>query len=134
MIHNTREFIKRNFERNYLNFRKYVAIGAIFSLLEIFSLWVFIDIMKKPTLAYSIMIIGALTMLKFYSYVIAGMMKNRIFGYMFVLGVFYILNVVFIWLLVEVIGLSAALSSAFLAAAFFILRFLTYDKVKLLKY
>lgn len=126
--------IKKFIEKYRINFEKYAVIGVIFSLLEVFFLWIFIDLMKKPTLTYSIMIIGALTMLKFYSYVIAGMIKNRIFRYMFVLGVFYILNVVFIWLLIEVIGLSAALSSAFLAAAFFILRFLTYDKFKLLKY
>ena len=126
--------IKKFIEKYRINFEKYAVIGVIFSLLEVFFLWFFIDLMKKPTLTYSIMIIGALTMLKFCSYVIAGMMKNRIFRYMFVLGVFYILNVVFIWLLIELIGLSAALSSAFLAVAFFILRFLTYDKVKLLKY
>jgi len=125
----------QNLVKKYrINFQKYAIIGVIFSLLEIFFLWVFIDLMKKPTLAYSMMILGALTIMKFYSYVITGMMEHGILRYMLVLGVFYVLNVAFLWMLVEIIGLSAAISSAFLAAAFFILRFLMYDKVKLLKY
>ena len=128
-----KNFIKKKIGKYRINFQKYTIIGVFFSLLEVFFLWVFIDLMKKPTLAYSTVIIGILTILKFYSYVIAGMMKNIIFRYMLVLGIFYAINVVFVWLLVEMVGISAALSSVFLGVAFFILRFLTYDKMKLLK-
>lgn len=129
-----KKFIGKKIGKYRVNFGKYAVIGFIFSLLEIFFLWVFIDLMKKPTLAYSTVIIGILTLLKFYSYVAFGMMKNRIFRYMLVLGLYYLLNVACIWLLVEAIGISAAISSAILAAAFFILRFLTYDRMKLLNY
>ncbi|MEK6983799.1 MAG: hypothetical protein AABX33_04455 [Nanoarchaeota archaeon] len=127
-------FVDKKFKSYRTNFQKYTVIGSIFSLLEIFFLWIFIDLLNKPTLRYSIIIIGALTMLKFYSYVMSGMMKNRIFSYMLVLGIFYVLNVVFVWLLVEVIGLSAAFGSAFLTAAFFVFRFFIYDRLHLLRY
>lgn len=129
-----KNFIKKNIEKYSINFQKYTFIGIIFSLLEIFFLWIFIDLLRKPTLAYSIIVIGVLTVLKFYSYVIVGMMKNRIFRYMLVLGIFYVLNVIFVWLLVELIGFSAAFSSAVISMLFFIIRFLTYDKLKLLKF
>lgn len=128
-----KKFIGGKIRKYNINFKKYAIIGIIFSLLEVFFLWFFIDLMKKPTLAYSTVIIGILTLLKFYSYVAFGMMKNRIFRYMLVLGIFYAINVFFLWVLVEMIGLSALFSSVLLGGAFFILRFLTYDKVKLLK-
>ena len=125
--------IKNLVKKYRLNFGKYAAIGIIFSLLEVFFLWIFIDLLKKPTFAYTSIIVGALTILKFYSYVFVGMMKNKIARYMLVLGVFYVLDVSFIWLLVK-IGFSAAFSSAILSMVLFVIRFLTYDKVKLLKY
>ena len=127
-----KKFMNSAYKRHYVNFKKYTIIGVTFSLLEIFFLWVFIDIMKKPTLVYAIVIVGILTVLKFYSYVLSGMMKHNFFGYIFVLIIFYIFNVLLIWLLVS-IGFSAAFSSAFLSITFFILRFLTYDELKLLK-
>lgn len=124
----------QNLVKKYrINFGKYAAIGIIFSLLEILFLWIFIDLLKKPTFAYTSIIVGALTILKFYSYVFIDMMKNRIARYMLVLGVFYVLDVFFIWMLVK-IGFSAALSSAILSMILFVLRFLAYDKFKLLKY
>lgn len=128
-----KKFVEKIIVKYRTNFQKYTIMGVIFSLLEVFFLWIFIDLLKKPTLAYTVIIVGVLTILKFYSYVSIGMMKNRIFRYLIVLGVFYILDVVFIWMLVK-IGFSAALSSALMSMIFFILRFLVYDKVKLLKY
>ncbi len=132
MMHSIKKSIKRNFERHYLNFRKYAFIGVIFSLLEIFFLWIFIDMMKSPILITTVIVIGLSTLFKFYSYVLSGMMKHMIIRYVFVLAIFYILNVSVVWTLIN-IGFSAAISSALAAIALFLLRFLIYDKFQMLK-
>ncbi len=117
----------------YNNFKKYSIIGIAFAVYEIFLLWLFIDTLGKSTLVSSILIIGSSTIFKFYIYVYSGMMKKNFLGYIIVLGAFYGTNVVLVWFFVEVLGFWASFSSIFLAIVFFILRFLAYDKLNLLK-
>lgn len=116
----------------YANFKKYIIVGFVFSLLEILFLWFFVDMQKKPIVVYSVVIYGASTILKFYTYVLSGMMKHNILGYIFVLVLFYLMSVGSLLLLVRV-GFSAGLSSAFISMSFFLLRFLAYDKLKMLR-
>ena len=131
-VESLKNFVLRGIRKYYAHFRTYTLVGMVFALLEIFFLWFFIDIMRKPTFIYSSIIVGILTIAKFYAYVFFGMMRNRLAGYILVLLIFYMINVACIWLLVT-IGFSAAFSSAVLALAFFLLRFLIYDKLNLLK-
>lgn len=133
LTNNIRNFIAYGIKKYYTNFKKYTIIGIIFTLIEIFLLGFFVDILQKDTLISSILIIGPKTILKFYAYVYSGMMNNNLFGYIFIFAVFFILNVALILFFVDVLGFYASVTSVFLNIILFFLRFYIYDKFKLLK-
>jgi hypothetical protein len=55
------------------SFFTYTWIGAIFTLLNIFFLWLFIDVFGIPTIAASAIVVGGLFVLKYLSYKITGL-------------------------------------------------------------
>ena len=132
ILSNAKGKADRIIRKHYVNFTKYSVIGAAFTLYEIFLLWFFVDYLGKSTLIHSIWILGSSTLLKFYYYVNSEMMKKKFFEYLLVLVMFYAANVVLLLFFVEVLGILASVSSAFLAIAFFVLRFLAYDRLKIL--
>ena len=64
------------FINKYKNFITYTYIGIIVTVLNIFLLWLFIDIYKIPTLISSTVIVGGLFLLKFFLYVKTGFTKG----------------------------------------------------------
>jgi putative flippase GtrA len=58
------------------SFFKYAWIGAFFSVLNIFFLWLFIDIFGIPTLISSTIIIGGLFALKYLFYRLTGLITG----------------------------------------------------------
>ena len=129
---NAKGTIDRIIRKHYVNFMKYSMMGVAFTLYEAFLLWFFVDYLGKSTLIHSVWIVGLSTFFKFYYYVNSGMMKKKFFEYLLVLVMFYASNVVLLLFFVEVLGILASVSSVFLAIAFFVLRFLAYDRLKIL--
>ncbi len=128
-----KSYVDRWTKKYYINFQKYTIIGAVFTLYEIFFLWVFVDMLKSATLISTALIIGSSTMLKFYLYVYSGMMENNLFRYALILVLFYSTQVILVWLLVETLGFFASISSGLATIVLFIIRFFAFDKFKLLK-
>ena len=58
------------------SFFKYTWIGALFSLLNIFFLWLLIDIFGIPTLISSTIIVGGLFALKYLFYRLTGLVAG----------------------------------------------------------
>ena len=128
-----KRLMERILGRYYKNFKKYSWVSLTFAFYEVFLLWVFIDKLGKNTLISTILIVGSSTIFKFYFYVYSNMMKNNFLGYMFVLIIFYFINVAGIWFLVEVLGFLASFSSILLAILLFHMRFLAFGKFNLLR-
>lgn len=63
-------FLKKN-----KKFFIYSSVGIVISIVNIISLWIFIDIFRIPTLISSSIIVGALFFLKFYLYLKTGLVE-----------------------------------------------------------
>jgi hypothetical protein len=57
------------------NFFIYTWVGLIMVFLQIFALWLFIDIWEIPTIMSSIIIIGGIFILKYIIYDVVGFTK-----------------------------------------------------------
>jgi len=62
-----KEFIKNQIKKRK-NFVIYAWIGLFISILSIFLLWVFIDVLRVPTVIGSTIVIVGLFLFKFYLY------------------------------------------------------------------
>ena len=120
-------------KKHYNTFNKYLTIGVIFTIYEIALFWFFVDHLNLNTLIWTIIITGSSTVFKFYAYVVSKMMKKDVMGYLIVLGIFYVVNVALMWILVEIFGVLASVSSGILAVVLFVLRYAAYDKLKMLR-
>ena len=61
--------------KKHKNFFTYAYVGIIVTVLNIFLLWLFIDIYRIPTLISSTIIVGGLFLFKFFLYVKTGFTK-----------------------------------------------------------
>ena len=62
-----KKFIKNQMKKRK-NFVTYAGVGILITIINIFLLWLFIDIFKIPTIISSITIVGGLFLFKFYLY------------------------------------------------------------------
>jgi hypothetical protein len=115
------------------NFAKYFIVGSIFTLLSIFLMWFFIDIAKfsgliGSTIATAIIFVG-----KYYGSVFIGLIKPKFIKYSSTAIVFSLLTIFFMWLMVDILGISAIISSSVVTISLFLLRFLSFYFVGIIK-
>lgn len=115
------------------NFSIFTIIGAIQSLLQIFFLWLLIDILKYPSLLMTSVVISTLYLVKYYAYIKVGLMYNKFIKYNMVNFSLFLLNIVAIWILIDFFGLYASISSIIVISFLFILRFMVLNKFGLIK-
>jgi len=115
------------------NFSKYLFVGISWSFLNIFLMWLFIDYLKLPTIYGASVVVVILLISKFYAYRLIGFMENKFLKYASTAIGFYLANIFFMWLFVDIVGLSTVISSTIIVFSLFILRFLTFYKVGLIK-
>jgi putative flippase GtrA len=120
--------------RHSKNFEKFLIVGITWTILSIFFMWLLIDFMKLPTTFGAGTVIIANFIGKYLNYIIIGFLKQKTFiKYTVVQASFATLNFLLMILLVEFIGLTALISSTFLAVLLFILRFTTFNCLKIVK-
>lgn len=125
----------KNLHHKYsANFIKYLLVGVLFTLLNIFMMWVAIDVWKFSTVVASTVIVVLLFFGKFYAYLALKMIHNSLLKYCLASGVLALVNIFLMWLFVDILGMSAALSATIITNLLFVLRFLAFDLFKLLKH
>ncbi len=125
--------VNHKYYRRGRDFSKYLVIGVIWTFLNIFLMWLLIDYWRFPTI-YST--VGASVLLffsKFYAYILVGLIENKFLRYTSTVIGFYIANVFLMWLFVDVIGLKAVISSTIIVVGSFVLRFVFFHKIGLIK-
>jgi hypothetical protein len=105
------------------NFIKYSIIGAIFTFFNVFFNWLLIDILKLNSVLSSSIVVIVLFIGKYYTYLWTKFIQRNITGYLIISASSIILNVFFIWFFVDIIGLSALISSSFVVTSLFIVRY-----------
>ena len=115
------------------NFTTFSGIGLFYAVLQIMLLWVLVDIQEYNTLLTTILVAFTVYITKFYTYVYVKLIKNKFLHYNTVNLTLLILNIFLIWFLVDFLGFLASISSAIVAALFFVLRFVVLSKTKLIE-
>ncbi len=121
-------------QRHAKNFSKYLMIGILFILLNIFFMWLFIDILLFSTLMGASIVAIGLFLIKFYAYLLVGLIKKQFLKYLFTTGGLAITNIILMWLFVETFHIPTIISSTVIIYSLFILRFIVFDKIGLIKH
>ena len=115
------------------NFSKYLFIGSLWTILNIFFMWFFIDVLSFSTLVGSTIVVVILFLSKFYAYRVIGYIAGDFLKYSYVSIGFALANIFFMWLFVDKVGISTIISSAIISYGLFILRFIAFDIAGLVK-
>jgi len=114
-------------------FTKYFTIGVTFTLLNIFLMWLLIDILGLySAIGASITVVG-LFFLKYYTYILTNFMKRNFMYYASIDIASRILNVLLVWFLIEVFHIPTVYSSSAVVLFLFFGRFIAFKKFDLLK-
>ncbi|OGH55332.1 MAG: hypothetical protein A3G34_11765 [Candidatus Lindowbacteria bacterium RIFCSPLOWO2_12_FULL_62_27] len=115
------------------HFAKYLAVGVIWTILPIASLWLLIDHWRLPAIWVSAIVYGALFVTKYTAYVFIGMLKADPVKYILVAGVFSALNVFIVWLFVDCFHLPAASAGLLNTTGLFLARFFAFSRLGILR-
>ena len=115
------------------NFGKYFIVGLIFTILNVFFMWLLIDVAGIYSALGAALVVITLFFGKFYTYVLIKFLHKRFLRYATVNITSMILNVFFVWLLIEIFNIPTVYSSAIVVLVLFIGRFIAFKKLKLIK-
>ena len=115
------------------DFGKYLFVGIIWTLLNIFLMWLFIDILGFSTVTGATIVVIGVFFGKYYSYRIIKLIKDQFTKYAVTNIAFSAAQIPLMWLFVDFVGISVVISSTIITVALYILRFICFYAVGLIK-
>lgn len=129
------KFLKK---KSYADFFKYLIIGAIVTIMNIFFTWFLIDIINIDTIISTTVVLILLHLVKFYSYRITKLFSKKqmqhiqFVVYTLVTVFCSVLNIFFNWLLIDFWHLPTVQSLTVVAIGLFLLRFILFKITNLI--
>ena len=127
------KIVNHKYYKKGKDFSKYSFIGVLWTTLNIFFMWLMIDMLKFPTVYSAFAVVTTLFVGKFYAYRLIGFMENNFLKYASTVIGFQVANIFFMWLFVDIFKWKAVVSSAIIVTTLFVLRFVVFNKVGLIK-
>lgn len=115
------------------NFTKYMVVGLIWTLLNVVFMWFFIDVFKFTALTGSTIVVFFLVIGKYFAYVFINLIRKNFLKYISTVIGFSLANIFFMWLAVDIMKFSTVISSAVIVATLFMLRFVMFNLIGLVK-
>jgi len=115
------------------DFTKFFVIGLIWALISIFLMWSLIDLLGFYGWLGSSIIVVFVFFGKFYTYLLTDLFYNNFLKYASANISFSIVTVALMSLATDILAVPAKISSPIVIGGLFILRFLIYKKIKLIK-
>lgn len=115
-----------------VEFTKYSLIGFLITLVNIFLMWLFIDILKIYTLLASSIVVIELNIVKFMAYWKIKLIHKQFIKYTTIQAGSGLLNVIGIWFLIDILHQPTVFSSIFVVGILFVLRFVLFKVTKLI--
>ena len=125
-------YIKRH-RKLAMDFSKYFVIGLIFTIANVFFMWLLIDVVGLYSAVGATIVVVALFFGKFYTYVLTKFLRRHFFGYAAVNLVSMVLNVVLVWLFIEIFYIPTIYASATAVIILFIGRFIAFKQLGLIR-
>ena len=117
----------------YKDFSKFLIVGMLATFANIFLMWLFIDIFNIPSFIGAAIVVAGIFFGKFYTYVLINLIHKHFLKYATINLSIGLLNIVFVWFLIDMMGVPTAISSAAVVYSLFILRFGAFKITKLIK-
>ena len=117
----------------YKDFSKFLIVGMLTTFANIFLMWLFIDIFNIPSLIGATIVVAGIFFGKFYTYVLINLIHKHFLKYAAINMSIGLLNIIFVWFFIDIIGIPTAISSAVVVYGLFMLRFGTFKITKLIK-
>jgi len=115
------------FKKHLLGFSKYTFVGIIVSILNIFFVWLMIDVFEINTIISASIVVGTLFFLKFYLYIAMKLIKKNFLKYTSIQIFSAILNVVLTWFFIDIFGIPTVIASSSVVIILFIGRFILFN-------
>ncbi|MAG38835.1 hypothetical protein CMO90_01995 [Candidatus Woesearchaeota archaeon] len=123
---------KQFLKKNSINFSKYTFIGLIVSLLNIFFVWLLIDILKIETLMATSLVVMSVFFLKFYLYILIKLIKKQFFKYVAIQIISALLNIVLTWFLIDILLIRTVIAVILVVGSLFLARFSLFKVTRLI--
>lgn len=115
------------------NFAKYLITGIIYTVLTIFLMWFIIDYIGIPTVVGASLVVVFVFFTKYYIYRAIRFMQKGFLKYTSTVISFHVANVVLMWLFVDILRIPTVISSSIVVVGLFILRFIVFYIIGLVK-
>ena len=115
-----------------VNFSKFTIIAVFAAALNVVFVWLLIDVMCFRTVFATTLVVSLIILLKFYAYIYIGLIKRQFFKYSFIQSFSALLNILFTWLLIDVIGIPTIIATILVVGSLFFGRLLLFKITKLL--
>lgn len=127
------KILKDIIKKHRVNFSKFTLVGVIASLLNVFFVWLFIDILLIKTIVATTLVVGSIFFLKFYLYMRIGLIKKQFLKYTYIQVVSAFLNIFFTWLFIDILLIPTIIATIFVVGGLFLARFVLFNLTKLIK-
>ena len=115
------------------DFTKYLFVGILYTFINIFLMWLFIDVLRTGTVLGSVLAVSIIFITKYFAYIWVGFMVKGFLKYSLVTGLMSIVNVALMWLFVDILKIPTVLSSTIIVYSMFIVRFVSFYAVGLVR-
>jgi len=115
------------------DFGKFLYVGAVWTIINIFFMWIIIDIWGMPGWLGSSFVVIASFLGRYYHYLRIGLIHDHFMKYTYTNIGFSLATIALMSLAVDILGFSAKLSSPIIIGGLFLLKFITFKKIKLIK-
>ncbi|MAG08653.1 hypothetical protein CMO89_04215 [Candidatus Woesearchaeota archaeon] len=122
-----------NYKKHGLNFLKYSIVGGAWSAINVFLMWLLIDVISINTVIGSTSIVVVLFIARFYMYVAIDLMHKQFLKYTLTTVLLSTLNVGFMYVFVDMLYISALWSSITSISILFLFKFIIYNMIGLIK-
>jgi len=124
----TKEYLKKLI----VHFSKFTFIGIVATILNIFFVWLFIDILKIKTIIAVTLVVMTIFLSKFYLYVLIRLIKGQFLKYTFIQIVSALLNIILTWFFIDVLLIPTIIAATIVVGGLFIIRFILFKVTRLI--
>lgn len=116
------------------NLAVYLAIGLVWTLFNIFLIWLFIDILGASVVIGSTIAVIIIFIAKYYSYLVFKLIHNRPVEYIVISIMISAANVFLMWLFADIMHIGTVFSATISTYLLIIAKFFIFDLFKILKH
>lgn len=120
-----------SWKKHSKEFSKFTIVGIFATSMNIFLMWLFIDIYRINTLFASCVVILGIFMMKFIAYNKINLIRKQFVKYTAIQVSMRLLQIAGVWYFIEILQMPTVFSSAFIMGAIFLLTFAVFKITKL---